>query len=83
MKVKVYFTIAMPDPNLEIKGGARSPRPLDKGGGDGHQKKFFSALRESVWSKNKREGGGGGFQVPPLDPSLNCHGKSLNFLHCD
>ena len=26
---------------------------------------------------------GGGFQVPPLDPSLNCHGKSLNFLHCD
>ena len=27
--------------------------------------------------------GGGGFQVPPLDLSLNCHGKSLNFLHCD
>ena len=26
---------------------------------------------------------GGGFQVPPLDLSLNCHGKSLNFLHCD
>ena len=80
MKVKVYFTIAMPDPNLEIKGGAWSSRPLDKGGGDGHQKKIFSALRESVWSKNK---GGGGFQVPPLDPPLNCHGKSLNFLHCE
>ena len=27
--------------------------------------------------------GGGGFQVPPLDPPLNCHGKSLNFLHCE
>ena len=27
--------------------------------------------------------GGGGFQVSPLDLSLNCHGKSLNFLHCD
>ena len=61
LNVKVYFTIAMPDPNLEIKGGGRSPRPLDKGGGDGHQKKIFSALRESVWSKNK---GGGGLPGP-------------------
>ena len=27
-------------------------------------------------------GGAWAFQVPPLDPPLNCHGKSLNFLHC-
>ena len=47
-----------------------------KGGGDGYpdpeirwegrsQKKFFSALKASVWSKNKeREGGGGGGDIP-------------------
>ena len=28
-------------------------------------------------------GGGRTFPAPPLDPSLHCHGKSLNFLHCD
>ena len=40
LEVKVYFTIAVSDLDLEIKGG-RSSRPLDKGGGDGHQKIFF------------------------------------------
>ena len=54
----------MPDPGLEINGG-RSPRPLDKGEGGRAQspKKFFSALRASVWSKNKRG-------PAPLDPPL-------------
>ena len=32
--------------------GGRSSRPWDKGG-PGLKKKFFSALRASVWSKNK------------------------------
>ena len=39
----------MPDTDLQIRGG---------GGGRGCLKHFFSALRASVWSKNK--GGGGG-----------------------
>ena len=49
----------MPDPHLEIRG-ARSSRPLDKGGAV--SKKKISVLRASVWSKNK---GGTG----PLGPS--------------
>ena len=60
----------MPDLDLELrgapviqtlrKGAARSPKEL------------FSALRASVWSKNK--GGGGRARVPrasPLDPPLD------------
>ena len=35
------------------------------------QGKHFSALRASVWSKNK-EGGEGGPRAPPLDPPLRC-----------
>ena len=51
-------------------------RPSDKEGGhpgpeirgrDGVQKKFFSALWASVWSKNR---GGGDPLAPPLDPPL-------------
>ena len=42
----------MPDTDLQIRGG---------GGGLKH---FFSALRASVWSKNK--GGGGALLDPPL-----------------
>jgi len=38
----------------------------------GSQKKFFSALRASVWSKNK-----GG---PPLDPTL-VHKGSVDYAH--
>ena len=45
----------MVDPDLEIrgKGGGRSSRPLDKVGGGRSPKKFFSALRASVSSRNK------------------------------
>ena len=50
----------MPDPDLEIRVGGRSFRPLDKGGGRRSPQKNFSALRASVWSKNKGGGGGGG-----------------------
>ena len=49
----------MPDPHLEIRG-ARSSRPLDKGGQS--PKKKISVLRASVWSKNKGE-------TRPLGPS--------------
>ena len=45
------------------------PRHLDKGGGGGTPKDFFSALRDSVWSKNNG-GGGRAPRAPPLDPSL-------------
>ena len=56
----MYWTV--PDPHLEIRG-ARSSRPLDKGGeGVAVSKKKISVLRASVWSKNK---GGTG----PLGPS--------------
>ena len=58
----------MPDPDLEIREGGRSPQ-------------FFSVLQDSFWSKNKggggvgggRGGGGGGARTPraaPLDPPL-------------
>ena len=42
----------VPNPDLEISGGPRSSRPLDKTG-EGSPKRMFSALRASVWSKNK------------------------------
>ena len=57
------FFFSAPDPDLEIRE-ARSSIPLDKGGGESPNK-IFSALRASVWSKNK----GGWF--PPLDPPLS------------
>ena len=47
----------MQDRDLEIRGG-RSSRPLEKGGEESHQK-IFSALRASLWSKNKRGPGAG------------------------
>ena len=45
--------------------GWRSTRPLDKGVARS-PKIFFSALRASVWFKNK----GGGPPTPSLDPPL-------------
>ena len=50
----------MPNPDLEITGGPGHPDPeIRKGGGGGTVSQiFFSALRASVWSKNK-EGGPG------------------------
>ena len=47
-----HYKNLVPDTDLEIRG-ARSFRPLDKGGG-GVSIIFFSALRASVWSENKR-----------------------------
>ena len=39
------------DSDRQIRGGRQSSRPWDKGGPV--SKNFFSALRASVWSKNK------------------------------
>ena len=38
----------MLDPDLEIRGGGQSSRPLDKGGGGGVSKQFFLALQGQV-----------------------------------
>ena len=49
----------MVDPDLQIRGGPGHPDPEireGRGGGGGVVSKIFSALRPSVWSKNKREG---------------------------
>ena len=44
----------MADPDCQIRGGGPGhPDPEIRGGG-GSPKKFFSALRASFWSKNKR-----------------------------
>ena len=56
----------MPDPNLEIRGGGH-PDPEISRGGQSLKKIVFSALRASVWSKNKGRGGG---RAPPLDQLL-------------
>ena len=42
--------------NEIIKGNNGGSRPSDKGGWGGVSKNFFSALRASVWSKNKARG---------------------------
>ena len=65
----------MADPDLQIRwegGGVGHPDPEIRRGAQS-AKKFYSALRASVWSKNKGWGGGGGFggqQAPPLDLPL-------------
>ena len=65
--------LAVPDPDGEIRGWGRggwSSRPLDKWGRgcwSEKKKENFSALRASVWSKNK---GGPGPRAPgPPGPS--------------
>ena len=52
-----YWPVA--DPDLQIRGGGHSSRPLDKGGGGGAQKNFFPPLGPQFGSK-KREAGRAG-----------------------
>ena len=56
-------------PDLQIRGGPGKPDPEIRGAAV--SKKCFSALRASVWSKNKG-GGGRAPWGPPLDPPLAC-----------
>ena len=50
------------DPDLQISGeGSGHPNFEIRGGGGGFKKTNFSALRASVWSKNKRGPGPPGF----------------------
>ena len=54
---------AVADPDLQVRGGGGGhPDPEIMGGGGGLQTNFFSALRASVWSKNK------GMPGPPGPP---------------
>ena len=61
----MHYTVK--DPDLQIGRGGNHPDPEIKGGGRS-QKKSFSALRASVWSKTKGEAGDP--QAPTLDPPL-------------
>ena len=66
-KREMLFTVPDPrgpDPDLEIRGPPGHPDPYIRGGGG--VQKTFSALRASVWSKNK----GGPPLASPLDPAL-------------
>ena len=69
----VIISCPLADPDLQIRGRGRGRV------GDGHldpeirggarsQKKFFSALRASVWSKNRGGGGGPPGPLPCIRP---------------
>ena len=58
----------MADSALQIGAGGEGGH-LDPKIRRGRSKKFFSALRASVWSKNRGGGAGG----PPPDPPLELH----------
>ena len=75
-----HYKNLVPYPDLETRG-ARSSRPLDERGGVGETAvsiNFISALRASVWSKNK-----GASALPgPFPPSPgSATGISLSLKH--
>ena len=65
--------VTVSDPDFEIRG-RRSYRPLDKGRGDWSPQISFSALRASVWSKNR---GGRGGPAGPLPWIRHCVNSEL------
>ena len=69
----------MPDADLEIRGGGRSSRPLDKGGGGEGEGGVFKNLF-SVWSKNNS--GGRVPWAPPLDPPLGHYLITMAVTYC-
>ena len=56
MMQRTEGVLAVPDPDLEMGGAVI--QTLRQGGEDRSPKKFFSAPRASVWSKNKGRGAG-------------------------
>ena len=58
--------LTVADPDLQIRGEGVVIRTLRKGGGGQSQKQILSALRASIWSKNKGAPG----RAPPLNPPL-------------
>ena len=64
----IHYAVADPDLQIRGRGGGSHPDPEIRGGGSGLKKKFFSALRASVWSKTKGEAGVP--RAPTLDPPL-------------
>ena len=66
------------DPQIRARGGGgggRGSHHTLRKGGPGLKKNFLGALRASVWSKDKRGGGAGPPQAPPLDPPLRSNSK--------
>ena len=61
-------SLTVPDRDLEIRGAPSHPDPLMGGGGGAVSKKFFFALRASVWSKNK---GDPGLGPSPISVTVN------------
>ena len=70
----------MADPDFEIRGGEGGGHPDPEiRGRTRSPKTFFSVLRASFWSKNKRWGGGGGTCPPGPSPGS---ASSFIFLPC-
>ena len=63
----MHYTVK--DPDLQIRRGAGGSHPDPEiRGGSGLEKKFFSALRASVWSKTNGEARAP--RTPTLGPPL-------------
>ena len=67
--------VSMADPDLQIRGGPGHPDPEITGEGRSLKKKFFPALRTSVWSKNK---GGRALRGPTPGSVTECLWNSID-----
>ena len=76
IKSEVLIMTAVADPDFQLRG-PRSSRPRHKSGGGRSQKKRFTALLPSVWSKNK-----GGASPGPL-PLIRHWIGMLRTISCD
>ena len=78
LKIETFCNKAVADADLQIsKGGGGHPDPVIKG--SNLQKKFFSALRASFWSKNK---GGSGRPCPsPGSATVKRHEQFYEYAH--
>ena len=69
----------MVDPDLQIRGGGPGHPDPEIGGGGRSPKKFFLALRASVWPKNR--GGERAPRAPTLDLPLLLASLQLKIDH--